>query len=61
MKKLLIFFTLIILTGCWNYQELNDYAIVTGMAIDLNKDEYEVSLLIANGDKSEDGNSKAKI
>ena len=61
MKKLLIFFTLIILTGCWNYQELNDYAIVTGMAIDLNKDEYEVSLLIANGDKSEDGNSKAKV
>ena len=32
-KKLIIYVLLFCLTGCWNYRELNDYAIVTGMAI----------------------------
>lgn len=55
MKKiLLILFFMFLLTGCWNYQELNDYAIVTGMAIDYEDNEYEVSLLIANGNKKND-------
>lgn len=60
MKKLFISFLLfIITTGCWNYKELNDYALVTGMAIDYKNNKYEVSLLIANGNKQEE--NKAQI
>lgn len=53
-KKLLIILIVFLLTGCWNYQELNALAITTAMAIDLTDDgEYEVSILIANSKKSQ--------
>ena len=55
MKKILPLFIIFLITGCWNYQELNEYAIVTGMAIDFKDDKYEVSFLIANGNKSAEG------
>ncbi len=61
MKKITLLFITILLTGCWNYQELNEYAIVTGMAIDWKKDHYEVSFLIANGNKSEDNSTKTSL
>lgn len=41
---LLCFFT----SGCWNYNELNDFAIATGMGIDKYDDDYKVSLVISN-------------
>lgn len=41
---------LFIMTGCWNYRELNQLALITTMAIDLTDDgNYKVSVLIANG------------
>lgn len=53
-KKLLFLIPIIfLLTGCWNYQELNSLAISTAMAIDKNDDGYEVSILIANSKKSQ--------
>ena len=53
MKKILIIISVILLaSGCYNYQELNDYAIATGMAIDYEDDQYEVSMLISNSPKS---------
>lgn len=53
MKKILIIISfLLCLTGCYNYKELNDYAIATGMSIDLNNEGYEVSFLISNSPKS---------
>lgn len=53
MKKILVIISLILLTsGCYNYQELNDYAIATGMAIDYADGKYEVSMLISNSPKS---------
>ncbi len=64
MKKILIpLITLFLLNGCWNYQELNDYAIVTGMAVDYDKkeQEYKISLLIANGSKSEEETAQITI
>ena len=52
MKKILIIISVILLTsGCYNYQELNDYAIATGMAIDYEDEQYEVSMLISNSPK----------
>lgn len=62
MKKLIISLCLLLLmTGCWNYQELNDFAIVTGMAIDYSDNKYEVSLLIANGKKKEEKDAQITI
>lgn len=53
-KKLLFLIPLIfLLTGCWNYQELNSLAITTAMAIDKKDDEYEISILIANSKKQQ--------
>ena len=53
MKKLLILVMCFFLTGCWNYWELNDIAIITGVAIDKVGDEYLVSMMIANSKKPE--------
>lgn len=52
-KKILILIILFLMTGCWNYQELNSLAISTAMAIDKKNDEYEVSILIANSKKNQ--------
>ena len=56
MKKI-IFSLLILLSlcGCWNYKELNEYSIVTGVAIDKGKDGYKVSTLISNVPKGGTG------
>ena len=59
MKKIVTsFIALIFLTGCWNYQELNNYSIVTGIAIDKHNNEYEVAVLIANSPKNNTDNSE---
>ena len=58
MKRIILIINLIIIcTGCFNYKELNDYAIVTGMAIDKINNKYEVSVLIANSPKSNNESS----
>lgn len=60
MKKiLLLIFILFSVSGCWNYKELDDYSIVTGMAIDKSNDEYEVSVLISNAKKSGDSSDSS--
>lgn len=53
MKKLLIIPIIILLTGCWNYNELNNLAICTGIAIDKKDDKYEVTFLISNAKKND--------
>ena len=58
MKRIILLINLIIIcSGCFNYNELNNYAIATGMAIDINKDKYEVSVLISNSPKSSNASS----
>ena len=57
MKKIFILFLLIFcVCGCWNYKELDDYSIITGIAIDKDEEEYEVSVLISNASKSSSDN-----
>lgn len=63
MKKILISITSIFIilscSGCWNKVELNNYAIVTGISIDYEDNEYKVSFLITNSAKSiSESNSK---
>lgn len=60
MKK--IIFSLVVLfclTGCWNYKELNEYSIVTGIAIDKNDEGYKVSTLISNVPKGNSGSDSS--
>ena len=53
MKKIISIIFILILTGCWNYNEINDLAITTAIAIDKEMDKYKVSVLITNQKKEE--------
>lgn len=52
LKKQIIFFiipiSMFILSGCWNYREINDVNIINGAAVDLfeEEDEYVLSVEI---------------
>ena len=60
-KWILLIPLLFIMTGCWNYRELNQLAITTAMAIDLTDDgDYQVSLLIANGKNNQTNNREGQ-
>lgn len=48
IKILFILFLCFISCGCWNYNELNDFAIVTGIGFDKHEYGYKVSLMISN-------------
>lgn len=66
MKKILLVISLcFILTGCGNYAELDKLAIVTGVAIDKDDDDYEISYLVANSPKgqtsSKEGEAKTTV
>ena len=53
MKKILVLLIPFILCGCWNYKELNQLAIVSGMAIEKENDEYVLTAQIINSQKSD--------
>lgn len=56
MKKIILLISFIlILSGCYDYKELNDMSIVSGIGIDFIDDEYIVSLEITRSSK--DGSS----
>jgi len=58
MKKLLlILITLTFLTGCYNYRELNDLAIVTAVSISKEKDNYNIAVQVVNPKKDQDTSS----
>lgn len=58
MKKLLlILITLTFLTGCYNYRELNDLAIVTAISIGKEKDNYNIAVQVVNPKKDQDTSS----
>lgn len=54
IKIIISFLFIFLLTGCWNYKELNQLAISTAIAVDKSEDgKYEVSALISNAKKSQ--------
>lgn len=57
IKIFLILFLCFLTSGCWNYNELDDFAIVTGMGIDKHGEGYKVSLVISNS-QSTQGSSR---
>ena len=59
MKKLLLIIPiLLIFTGCADYKELNNIAIVTGIAVDMEDDKYKVSILISNSKKAQESSKE---
>ncbi len=66
MKRivLLVFFILILVSfsGCYDYREINDTAMVAGISIDAGKDAaYEVSVEVIQPADSETSTPKAKV
>lgn len=60
MKKLILLLVILLsITGCYDYQELNDRAIVSGISIDFEDDNYIVNYEILNNQKNEDPMLKA--
>ena len=46
MKKIILIIAIILLSGCYDYNELTDLAIVSSMVIDYKDEEYVVNLEI---------------
>lgn len=54
MKKIIIILiTCILVSGCYDYREVNDLAIISGIGVDYKDDEYKVTLEILNTVKNE--------
>lgn len=55
MKKILtLLIPLFLITGCYNYQELNDLGIITATEIDKINDEFKITVQIVNPKKQSD-------
>ncbi len=53
MRKIIYLILLsLCLTGCYDYQELNDRAIIVGLSVDYQNDEYLVNFEVLNSQKS---------
>lgn len=48
MKKIILIIFILLFCGCADYKELNDIAIVSGLSIDRENNNYVVGVLIAN-------------
>ncbi len=60
MKKIIILFILtFLLTGCYDYQELNNLAIISGVSIDFIDDEFVVMYEILNSKKGEESSKSS--
>ncbi len=61
MKKILILISFIfLLSGCWDYNELNDLAIIAGVGIDFEDDMYNVTFEILSTKKDGDTSGVTK-
>ncbi len=63
MKKFLflLFFVPILCSGCFDYTELNDMAIVSGISIDYLEDTYHVGFEILNTVNKDDSQNQPKV
>ncbi len=54
IKIIIILLILVPLTGCYNYQELNNLSIVTGTSIEKENNKYKITIQVINPKKSDD-------
>ena len=57
MKKIFIILCCLLLSGCYNYIELDELAVVTMIAVDYKDDDYIITLEIRENIKDEDNKS----
>ena len=58
MKKIIVLLIpLLLLTGCYDYRELSDLAIITAVSIDKVDDNLEVAIQVVNPKKEQDTTS----
>lgn len=61
MKKIIILIiVMFFITGCYDFEELNNMNIVTGMGFDIEDGEYKISLEITKNKNSDKGSQKEK-
>ena len=60
IKIIILLLVLIPLTGCYNYQELNNLSIVTGTSIEKENDKYKITIQVVNPKKSDDARSSSQ-
>ncbi len=61
MKKIFIILLIFLVSGCYNYKELNQISIVSSIAIDKADDEYKVSAQIMNAKEDEESENSQVI
>lgn len=62
MKKIFIILTMVLLlSGCYNYKELNEISIISSISIDKHDDEYLVGAQIMNAKQDEKSDSSQVI
>ena len=59
LKLMIIIAFVFLSTGCWNYRELNDLAIVSALGIDEENGVYNVSVQIMNPSQQGSGSSSS--
>ena len=60
MKKILLILLLILCTGCYDYNELNEIAIISGVGIDKLNNEYVVTYEVVNTEASKESSNDIK-
>lgn len=56
MKKIILLLILV-LTGCYNYQDINDLAIIESISINKTGNQYELSMEVINTNKDNKENT----
>ncbi len=58
-KNLFLLLTILLLTGCWNYRELNSMAIVGSIGVDFNEKDnnFKISVQVFNANKKSSDSS----
>jgi spore germination protein KC len=51
LKLIVLSLSILLLSGCWNYRELEDLAIVSALAIDSNENGFDISIEVVNSKK----------
>jgi len=58
MKKILLLMPLLcLLTGCYNYREINDLAIISGVSVFKEGNEFKITVEVVNPKKEQDTSS----
>lgn len=60
MKKIILIILLLCTTGCYDYIELNDLSIITGISVDYAEENYLVGFEILNAQKTSSGEEDKK-